>query len=106
MKVKLDENLGGSAAHILQESGHTVATVVQQGMEGADDKDIIALCQKEKLCLVTLDLGFSDTLQFPPGLYSGIAVLRPRARATHEDLLVCEKTLARALNQEAIVGQL
>jgi predicted nuclease of predicted toxin-antitoxin system len=106
MKVKLDENLGDAALRILTEAGHEVATVAQQGLQGAGDADVIVACQKERLCLVTLDLGFSDILLFPPRLYSGIAVLRPRAKPSHQDVLVCVQTLATALKQELIVGQL
>jgi predicted nuclease of predicted toxin-antitoxin system len=106
MKVKLDENLGSAAVRILTEAGHEVATIAQEGLQGAEDSEVIATCQKERLCLVTLDLGFSDILLFPPRLYSGIAVLRPRAKPTYKDILMCVQALARALKQELIVGQL
>ncbi len=106
MKLKLDENLGNAAVRILTHAGHDVATTIQQGLQGAEDTDIISICQNERLCLVTLDLGFSNTLLFPPTLYSGIAVLRPRTKPSHPHVLACVETLSKALHHESIAGKL
>jgi len=106
MKLKLDENLGRAAARLLAEAGLDVASVPSQNLQGAEDPSLISICQRKGRCLVTLDLDFSNTLLFPPGQYSGIAVLRPRAKPSHQDLLECVGTLARALKKEDIVGRL
>jgi predicted nuclease of predicted toxin-antitoxin system len=73
VRVKLDENLGIRGVAIFKKRGHDVASVAGQGMQPASDRDVILACMVEQRCLVTLDLDFSDPLQFPPHEYSGIA---------------------------------
>jgi predicted nuclease of predicted toxin-antitoxin system len=76
MKLKLDENLGGGAFRYLKQVGYDVSSVVLQNLCGADDHSLIDVCTSEGRCLVTLDLDFSNPLQFPPASYAGIIVLR------------------------------
>jgi len=56
--------------------------------------------------LVTLDLDFSNPLQFNPAEYSGIAVLRLPARVSPEDLFATIQTLIGGLEREDITGKL
>ena len=65
MRLKLDENLGQAIAEIFREAGHDVATV-QQGLGGIQDEALYNRCRQEGMCLVTLDLDFSNVLRFPP----------------------------------------
>jgi hypothetical protein len=44
----------------------------------ASDQEIVAACQAEQRCLITLDLDFGNPLRFPPWDQSGIAVLVKR----------------------------
>jgi len=106
VKLKLDENLGHSAADVFRKAGHDVATVRGQQLAGAADRDVIATCRRERRCLVTLDLDFGNPLVFAPSDYSGIAVLRLPPRPSHDDLLVACGTLVRALKQSDIAGKL
>jgi len=104
VKFKLDENRRGAA--ILAAAGHDVATVVGQKMTSAADSDLIAHCHSEDRCLVTMDLDFSNPLQFPPSKFSGIAVLQPAARPTLANLESLISTFAEALKQSTIDGRL
>ena len=97
MKLKLDENLGGSALRYLEQAGYDVSTVALQKLCGADDRSLIDICAAEGRCLLTLDLDFSNPLQFPPAFYAGIIVLRLPKQPSGEDVIDCLATIAAAL---------
>lgn len=106
MRLKLDENLGRTAAKVLQSEGHDVHTVREQSLSGATDRDVIRACQAEHRCLVTLDLDFGNPLVFDPANYAGIAVLRLPARPSHHDITEACQTLAAGLRDGDITGRL
>ncbi len=47
MRFKLDENLPASSAAILETVGHDVDTVVDEGLTGAPDTDVVAAASAE-----------------------------------------------------------
>jgi predicted nuclease of predicted toxin-antitoxin system len=104
VKLKLDENLGRRGADILTADGHDVATVASQSMTSASDDEVIDACRNEGRALVTLDVGFSNPLVYPPDRYSGIAVLRLPAKPSAAALIAVIKTLADALKRETLTG--
>ncbi len=106
MRFKLDENLGKTVVGILRDAGYDVQTVPAQGLCKATDRELIGICQSERLCLVTLDLDFGNPLVFDPAGYSGIAVLRLPPRAAHEDIVDACRTLVAGLEQGDIAGKL
>jgi len=106
MRLKLDENLGHDAAGLLANAGHDVATVPEEGLTSASDRDLSEICRREHRCLVTLDLDFSNPLLFKPSAYDGIAVLRLPAKPSHGDLLRSIHTLVAGLSQRNISGKL
>lgn len=106
MRLKLDENLGKTAASRLRRDGHDVTTVHEQGLAGCADPDLIDLCRRESRCLVTLDVGFANTLVYPPGRYAGIAVLRLPPRPALHDVLDVVESLAQALARHELSGRL
>ncbi|MCX5810098.1 MAG: DUF5615 family PIN-like protein [Proteobacteria bacterium] len=97
MKLKLDENLGKSAATIFRNAGHDTATIAEEGLKGAHDSKIIEMCKAEARCLVTLDMDFGNPLVFYPEKYNGIAVLRLPYMPSYDDLLDACRTLIAAL---------
>lgn len=64
------------------------------------------ICAKEKRCLVTLDMDFSNPLLFNPAEYSGIAVLRVPSPCTLKDIQEAAETLLLGLQRESIDGLL
>jgi predicted nuclease of predicted toxin-antitoxin system len=105
MKFKLDENLEERAAEILRKSGHDAITATAQRLGGKPDETLFAVCQREKRCLVTLDLDFSNLLDFPPEKSAGIVVLRhPHPRL--KSILELAKQLAAALEKNDPTGRL
>lgn len=97
MKFKLDENLGRRAAAVLVEAGFDIATVSDQRLESAPDREVIDHCVREERCLVTMDAEFGNPLRFPPDHYRGIVLLRLPARVTSELILDTVRTLRDAL---------
>jgi len=106
MRLKLDENLGKTAADVLGAHGHDVQTVLGQGLSQAPDGEVIGVCQSEQRCLVTLDLDFGNPLVFDPAEYAGIAVLRLAARPSHQDIGDACQTLVAGLENADIRGKL
>ncbi len=105
MKFKLDENLDPRAAAILRGAGHDTLTVADQHLQGAADANVFEVCQRERRCLVTLDLDFSNLLDFPPETSAGIVILRhpkPRVRSW----LALTELLAVALQRDNPTGKL
>ena len=105
MRFKLDENLPGSAAAFLHESGHDVSTALEEGLSGASDSSLLRAAESEERALITLDVGFGDLRLYPPGSHSGIIVLRPRNQSRERIVEILQR-LQNAQQAEPISGQL
>jgi predicted nuclease of predicted toxin-antitoxin system len=106
VRLKLDENLGLRTARTFAEAGHDVATVAGQGLAGFADVDVLAVCVAEQRALVTLDLDFANPFRFDPSPTAGIAVLRMPDLPGRSDLVTAATLLVKAMEQEAMSGQL
>jgi predicted nuclease of predicted toxin-antitoxin system len=106
VKLKLDENLGRSHLELLRRAGHDVVSVVEQGLTSSTDRELIAVCQSEGRCLVTLDQEFGNPLLFHPQEYPGIAVVRLSSRPTSAEFRSALETLVQALERSEIKGRL
>ena len=106
MKLKLDENLGNRGAELFRQAGHDVATVHEEGLGSCTDPTLVETCRRERRCLVTLDLEFSNPLVFPPGELAGVAVLRLGPRPSAEDLARAMRVLVEGLVRADIAGKL
>jgi predicted nuclease of predicted toxin-antitoxin system len=93
-------------AALFRRAGHDVATVPEQHLAGAGDRELIDVCRREGRCLVTLDLDFSNPLVFKPGECTGIAVLRLPPRSLDTDLWKACEVLVRGLRAVPITGRL
>ncbi len=76
MRIKLDENISVSAGEPLRSAGHDVDSMVDEGLAGATDSNVLAEATARDRLVITLDRGFADARMHPPGSYAGIIVLR------------------------------
>lgn len=81
MRFKLDENLPVQLKHLIEASGHDAATVLDEGIGGASDAEVLSVRIAEERVLVTQDLDFSDIRAYPPSGSPGINVLRLTSQA-------------------------
>ncbi len=105
LHFKLDENASPAWREPLEADGHTVSTIFEQGLAGATDQRIAAVCDAEKLCLVTADLDFAQIADYPPSKHAGIVVLR-HPRPTTRAMLQLVQQLALGVQTESPVGRL
>lgn len=94
MRFKLDENFGTRTQKLFRQSGHEVKTVRDQSLQGSSDQTIYQICCDEQLCLVTLDLDFSNVIRFPPDRTGGIVVIRTPKNPT---LSILERLISQFL---------
>ena len=72
----VDEDVPRSTARVLKSAGFDAIDVRDVGLRGSSDKDIFEYSQREERILVSCDLGFANTLTFPPAQNQGIIVVR------------------------------
>ena len=77
MKIKLDQNLSQYLRDDLTALEHDVDTVVDQGLSGAADPEVLKAATLHNRILFTLDTGFLDVKAYPPGRHCGVIVFRP-----------------------------
>ena len=105
MRFKVDENLPNALADLFVEAGHDTVSVEDQGLAGESDGTIADICRDEARALVTLDTDFADIRVFPPPLYGGIVVLRPKSQGLRSVLNLGERFL-NGLENESLAGKL
>jgi predicted nuclease of predicted toxin-antitoxin system len=76
MRFKIDENMPAAAVTLLRARGHDAETVIDEGLCGAEDREVATLCRTEERVLLTFDLDFADIRAYLPRAYTGIIVLR------------------------------
>ena len=77
MKVFLvDEDLPRSLARALSAAGMQSIHVIEAGLRGRSDSDVLAEANRNRRTLLTADLDFSNLLQYPLGSHAGIVIAR------------------------------
>jgi predicted nuclease of predicted toxin-antitoxin system len=71
-----DEDVPRSTARSLREAGYDAVDVRDVGLRGKHDQTVFEYAQKEGRILITCDLGFANTLAFPPTEHQGVIVVR------------------------------
>lgn len=76
VRLKLDEGLSYRLKPKLQELGHNVDTVIDEGLRATDDSVLADIAHQDDRMLFTLDRGLGDIRQYAPGGHPGIVVFR------------------------------
>lgn len=105
MKFKIDENLPKEMGVFFRDVGLDALSVGEQQGSGTDDQEIYAVCQRERRVLITLDVGFANIQNYPPGQSAGVIVLRLTEQSRSAVLSVI-RPLISLLEQEPIEGRL
>ena len=61
---------------LLREARHDAATVMDEGLSGTDDSEVIKAATSESRILITFDVDFGNIRAFPPGSHAGVVVFR------------------------------
>jgi hypothetical protein len=77
MKIKLDQNLSQHLCDDLTALKHDVDTVVDEGLSGASDAEVLQASTSHDRILFTLDNDFLDLKRYPPNSHGGVIVFRP-----------------------------
>jgi hypothetical protein len=77
MKIKLDQNLSKYLRDGLTALKHDVGTVLDQGLSGAADPEVLKAATSHDRILFTLDTGFLDLKAHPRASHRGVTVFRP-----------------------------
>jgi len=77
MKVKIDENLPAEIADDLRALGHDAMTVVDQGMAGIPDEQLMVRVEQESRVFMTMDKGIANIQAYAPQRFAGLILLRP-----------------------------
>jgi predicted nuclease of predicted toxin-antitoxin system len=106
VKIKVDENIGGSGVAILRENGHDVATVHEQGLSGASDDRVFDACLSETRTLITLDRDFGHVPRFSPSRTAGIVVIELGEPASQQVLLNRLRQFLKVTASRPVRGEL
>lgn len=65
MKLFLDENLSPTHASELRSDGYDALAVVEVGLSGATDEQVLGFAIETGRVLITLDADFANVIRFP-----------------------------------------
>jgi predicted nuclease of predicted toxin-antitoxin system len=76
LKLFLDENLSPKHAAELRTEGHDAVAVLEVGLSGATDEQVLHFAVEDGRVLVTLDADFANVMRFPPEQTLGVVRLK------------------------------
>jgi predicted nuclease of predicted toxin-antitoxin system len=95
MNFLIDASLPKATSNLAHTLGHNAIDVRDIGMGSANDPDIAAFAQGQKLCLLSRDYDFSDIRNYPPEQYFGVVVFELPPTATAPVILNLIEALLR-----------
>lgn len=107
MKFLFDENTSRTFTRHLQEAGFDVVHVVDVGLAGKSDNDVMKLAQKERRVIITHDKDFGNLIRFPLQQHFGVIMIRLRNQsplnATRHVLELLEKIRGQNLKSCLVI---
>jgi predicted nuclease of predicted toxin-antitoxin system len=98
MKVKIDENRPAEIATDLRDFGHDAKTVVDHGMVGIAEEQLMSHAEEEFRILMTMDKGIASIQAYSPGRFAGLILLCPGRSGRKAVLTFVRKRLVQLLD--------
>lgn len=76
MKLLLDENLSPLQAVELRNEGYDAVAVVECGLSGVTDEEVLRFAVDNGRAIMTLDADFANVMRFPPEQTCGVVRLK------------------------------
>jgi predicted nuclease of predicted toxin-antitoxin system len=105
VKLFLDENLSPQHAAELRAEGHDAVAVVDIGLSGAPDPEVLRFAVENGRILVTLDADFANVIRFPPEQALGVIRLKVHP-ATEERIRAAIRRAMLLLQNIELAGRL
>ena len=97
MKFKVDENLPAELKSDLVAAGHDAELIVDEGLTGAPDPQVMQFTRQENRVLLTMDKGIADVRAYPPDQFAGIILFRPKSQGRGATLAFVRRHLPALL---------
>jgi len=98
------ENTSRAVIQMLRDLGHDVKDIVESGLIGVEDDDIIRMGLNEGRIIITHDKDFGDILSYPLKEHSGVILIRLHVPTPNNTRLAISRVLA-AVPEERMRGQ-
>ncbi len=103
----VDASMPRATAELIRTFGHQATDVRDIELGSAADAVIARHARENRLCIVTRDRDFGNILDYPPGQYAGLVVLRtPEVAPRSVVLAILESFLQQTEIVEQISGRL
>jgi hypothetical protein len=77
MRIKLDQNISQNLRDDLTAFNHDIDTVLDEGLSGAGDVEVLRAATSSNRILFTLDTDFLNLKVYPAKSHRGVIVFRP-----------------------------